>query len=95
MSFRAVREWAHRRGGNVYLGGTSDFGTEYSCWIPAEKDALQTMLHYFGTATISFADGRYYEFDSSGLLTSMVDRHGNSTSFSYSGGLLTTVGASL
>jgi RHS repeat-associated protein len=43
------------------------------------------------TYTLKFKDQSKYNFNASGYLTSQVDKHGNTTTLSYTGNLLTTV----
>lgn len=52
-------------------------------------DAVRKLTN--GTFEYRFAEGALMRFNSSGILTAMVDRNGNATTLTYTGGVLTTI----
>jgi len=69
-----------------YSGGSKTWEAGYKAW-----DRSIIIKNPDDTYTLTRKHGTMYNFDSSGRLTSIVDRNNNQVSLSYADGLLTTI----
>ena len=71
-------------------GATVTFTLNGSMWT-APAYNVSTLTTSGGNWTYTRWDGYVYTFNSSGLLTSIADRNGNTTSYTYTSGQVTTI----
>jgi len=74
-------------------GNNIKFTASGSVYIPdaSSGDTSTIALNADGTYTRTLKDGTLQTFDATGILTSIKDRNGNTTTLSYSGGNLATI----
>ena len=78
-------------GGGSVLWFSGSFGGGGGTYTSPAGDFSTLVLNSNGTYTRTLTDGTQQNFASSGLETTSVDRNGLTTTFSYSGNLLSTI----